>query len=324
MTAGAPHGRDLGQDGDRDRDGARARVLVDAHGLADALAGDRPPVVLDVRWVLGVTDGREQHLAGHVPGAVFVDLETELAAPPSPAAGRHPLPDPADLQAAARRWGVRGDRGVVVYDAVGGTSAARGWWLLRWAGHGEVRILDGGLSAWEAAGLALEEGEVRPGPGDVVVSPGAMPVLDADGAAALAASGVLLDARAGERYRGEVEPVDPRAGHVPGAVSAPTTGNLAPDGTFLDDAALRSRFAGLGVAGATAEADDRPAVGVYCGSGVTAAHEVAALATVGIDAALYVGSWSQWSHDPARPAARSRDGSPTPGRDVARRATAPG
>ncbi|KZM79121.1 thiosulfate sulfurtransferase [Cellulosimicrobium sp. I38E] len=276
-------------------------MLVAAPDLAEALAGDRPPVVLDVRWALGVTDGREQHRAGHVPGAVYVDLETELAAPPSAAAGRHPLPDPADLQTAARRWGVRADRPVVVYDAVGGTSAARAWWLLRWAGHDDVRILDGGLAAWRAAGHALDEGDVRPEPGDVVVMPGGMPVLDADGAADLAASGVLLDARAGERYRGEVEPVDPRAGHVPGAVSAPTTDNLAADGTFLDAAALRARFAALG---ALPGADDAPpAVGVYCGSGVTAAHEVAALATLGVEAALYAGSWSQWSNDPARPVA---------------------
>ena len=276
-------------------------MVVAAPDLAEALAGERPPVVLDVRWALGVTDGREQHRAGHVPGAVYVDLETELAAPPSAAAGRHPLPDPADLQTAARRWGVRADRPVVVYDAVGGTSAARAWWLLRWAGHDDVRILDGGLAAWQAAGHALDEGDVRPEPGDVVVTPGGMPVVDADGAAELAASGVLLDARAVERYRGEVEPVDPRAGHVPGAVSAPTTDNLTADGTFLDAAALRARFAALGALHA---ADDAPpAVGVYCGSGVTAAHEVAALATLGVEAALYAGSWSQWSNDPARPAA---------------------
>ena len=301
MSAPAPRGPVLGTD-HRGPDAARRdRVLVAAPDLAAALAGERPPVVLDVRWALGLTDGREQHRAGHVPGAVYVDLETELAAPPSPAAGRHPLPDPADLQAAARRWGMRGDRPVVVYDAVGGTSAARAWWLLRWAGHDDVRILDGGLAAWQAAGHALDEGDVRPEPGDVVVTPGGMPVLDADGAADLAASGVLLDARAGERYRGEVEPVDPRAGHVPGAVSAPTTDNLAADGTFLDAAALRARFAGLGALHGAHDAP--PAVGVYCGSGVTAAHEVAALATLGVEAALYAGSWSQWSNDPARPAA---------------------
>lgn len=275
---------------------ARERVLVGAPALAAALDAADAPVVLDVRWALGVTDGRERYLAGHVPGAVYADLEADLAAPPSPARGRHPLPDPDDLQAAARRWGVRGDRGVVVYDAVGGTSAARAWWLLRWAGHADVRILDGGLDAWERAGLATAAGDVRAEPGDLVVVPGALPVLDADAAADLATSGVLLDARAGERYRGEVEPVDPRAGHVPGAVSAPTTGNLAADGAFLDEPALRARFAALG-------ATDGRAVGVYCGSGVTAAHEVAALATLGVEAALYAGSWSQWSNDPARPVA---------------------
>jgi thiosulfate/3-mercaptopyruvate sulfurtransferase len=161
-----------------------------------------------------------------------------------------------------------------------------------------VRILDGGLDAWVRGGGRLETGDVRPEPGDVVLHAGALPTLDADDAAALArsAGGTLLDARAAERYRGEVEPVDPRAGHVPGAVSAPTTGNLAPDGRFLPADVLRSRFAELGVTG------DRP-VGVYCGSGVTAAHEVAALASIGVTAALYPGSWSQWSADPSRPAA---------------------
>ncbi|MFE4465355.1 sulfurtransferase [Oerskovia sp. NPDC056781] len=279
---------------------ARDAVLVSARALRDELAaGTGDLVLLDVRWALGVTDGHEQYLAGHLPGAVFVDLETELAAPPSPARGRHPLPDLADLQAAARRWGVRAGSRVVAYDAVGATSAARAWWLLRWAGLADVRLLDGGLGAWTDAGLALDTGEVLPVPGDVVLSQGELPTLTPDDAAHLAASGdgLLLDARAGERFRGEVEPVDPRAGHVPGAVSAPTTGNLGPDGRFLDEAGLRERFAGLGLEG------DSSQVGVYCGSGVTAAHEVAALATLGVDAALYAGSWSQWSNDETRPVA---------------------
>ncbi|WP_298456584.1 sulfurtransferase [uncultured Cellulomonas sp.] len=278
-------------------------MLVDAAQLAAMVGGGHPVVVLDVRWALGRSDGREQHAAGHVPGAVYVDLDTELAAPPSAAHGRHPLPPEADLQAAARRWGVRAGVPVVAYDAVGGMSAARAWWLLRWAGVADVRLLDGGLDAWVAAGGALEQGAVTPEPGDVVLRPGALRTLDADAAAALAAGrdtgrpgGVLLDARAGERYRGEVEPVDPRAGHVPGAVSVPTSGNLTADGRFAPDDALRTRFAAAGAL------DGRP-VGVYCGSGVTAAHEVAALATLGIDAALYPGSWSQWSADPDRPAA---------------------
>jgi thiosulfate/3-mercaptopyruvate sulfurtransferase len=294
----------------------RERVLVDAATLAADLGlheldhpGADPvegrPVVLDVRWALGMTDGHEQYRSGHVPGAVYVDLETELAAPASPAAGRHPLPSASAFQQAARRWGVSTGSRVVVYDSVGGTSAARAWWLLRYFGARDVRILDGGLAAWTAQGLALEPGDVTPEPGDVVAQPGGMPVLDADDAAALAdGEGMLLDARAAERYRGEVEPVDPQAGHIPGATSAPTTENLRADGRFLSTAELKRRFGELGVpAGPTGDGTDASgghADGVYCGSGVTASHQVAALAAVGVDAALYPGSWSQWSNDPAR------------------------
>lgn len=271
----------------------RDAVIVDAIALTEALEGADPPVLLDVRWALGQTDGHDRYLDGHLPGAVFVDLDTELAGPASPQAGRHPLPDVAGFEAAARRWGVSGERSVVAYDAVGGTSAARVWWLLRWAGVRDVRLLDGGLAAWTEAGLPLEAGSVTPEPGDVVLEPGALPTIDADQAAGW--DGSLLDARAAERYAGDVEPVDPRAGHIPGAISVPTAGNLGPDGTFLPDAALRERFASV----------EGP-VAVYCGSGVTAAHEVAALASIGVEAALYPGSWSQWSNDPARPAAVGR------------------
>jgi thiosulfate/3-mercaptopyruvate sulfurtransferase len=273
------------------------RVLTDAEAVpADA-------VLLDVRWQLGRTDGREQYRAGHLPGAVFVDLETELAAPGSAADGRHPLPSLQALQSAARRWGIQAGSRVVVYDATGGLAAARAWWLLRWGGMGgeggcgSVTILDGGLAAWTAAGGELATGEVVPEPGDVTLTGGGMPVLTADEAAALATgAGLLLDARAAERYRGEVEPIDPRAGHVPGAVSAPTTENLDADGRFRTAAVLGERFAALGARPGTT-------VGVYCGSGVTAAHEVAALAAAGIDAALWPGSWSQWAADPQRPVA---------------------
>ncbi|WP_082659487.1 sulfurtransferase [Cellulomonas sp. B6] len=283
----------------RSDDDVRGAVLVEPDDLARLLADDDGPVLLDVRWALGRTDGHDRYLEAHLPGAVYVDLDTELAAPPSPAAGRHPLPDVADLERAARRWGVREGGSVVVYDDAAGTSAARAWWLLRWAGVRDVRILDGGLAAWTAAGYAVEPFEITPEPGDVVLVPGALPTLEADGAAALAGDGVLLDARAAERYAGRVEPVDPRAGHVPGAVSAPTADNVDADGRFLPADALAARFAALGVAPGAAAAR----VGVYCGSGVTAAHEVAALASIGVDAALYPGSWSQWSHDPARPVA---------------------
>jgi thiosulfate/3-mercaptopyruvate sulfurtransferase len=276
---------------------AGAGVLTDAKTLREQLDGAAPPAVLDVRWALGDPRGRDHYQAGHIPGAVYVDLDTELAAPPSGAAGgRHPLPDLADLQAAARRWGLRSGQPVVVYDDNGGLAAARAWWLLRWAGVGDVRILDGALAAWTAAGFGLAGGEQAAAPGDVRLAGGQLPVLSADAAAALARDGVLLDARAGERYRGETEPVDPRAGHIPGAISAPTSGNLAADGTFAAPAELRARYAALG-------AGPDVSVGVYCGSGVTAAHDVAALTIAGLHAALFPGSWSAWSADPGRPAA---------------------
>lgn len=273
-------------------------VLITAPELRTAAA---LPVLLDVRWALGDDNGRERYLEGHLPGAVYVDLGTELAAPPSAEAGRHPLPSLQRLQSSARRWGISAHDAVVVYDASGGLAAARAWWLLRWGGLSDVAILDGGLDAWVRAGGPVEAGDVVPEPGDVTLTGGSMPVLTIDEAAALPASGgLLLDARAGERYRGEVEPVDPRAGHVPGAVSAPTTQNLDAEGAFRPPGDLAARFEGLGARpGAT--------VGVYCGSGVTAAHEVAALAVAGIDAALWPGSWSQWSADPQRPAATGPD-----------------
>ena len=270
-------------------------VLISA---AELLADGGRAVLLDVRWALGDPHGREHYLDGHLPGAVFVDLESELADPPTAADGRHPLPSLQRLQACARRWGIRNGDAVVAYDATGGLAAARGWWLLRWGGLTDVRLLDGGLDAWVAAGGELETGDVVPEPGNVTLTGDGMPVLSIDEAGLLPSSGgVLLDGRAGERYRGEVEPIDPRAGHVPGAVSAPTTANLGPDGRFLTAAELRERFAALG-------ADTGTTVGVYCGSGVTAAHEVAALAHAGIEAALWPGSWSQWSNDLDRPAAR--------------------
>jgi thiosulfate/3-mercaptopyruvate sulfurtransferase len=268
-------------------------VLISVDELAAALAGPHPPVVLDVRWRLDRPDGRPDHAAGHIPGAVYVDLDTELAEHGAPTEGRHPLPSPERLQAAARRWGLGDGDAAVVYDDLSGMSAARAWWLLRDAGV-DVRILDGGLRAWRESARELETGEVTPSPGDVVLARGAMPVVDADGAAAFPAHGVLLDARAGERYRGETEPIDPRAGHIPGAVSAPTAQNVGGDGRFLGAPELRARFEQLGVG------DE---VAVYCGSGVTAAHEIAALTIAGFAPALYPGSWSQWSNLPDRPVA---------------------
>lgn len=281
----------LAQPGPPDND-----VLIDPISLHRSLRGPRPPVVLDVRWKLGDPDGRRHYANAHIPTAVYVDLDTELAAAPSERLGRHPLPDIEDLQESARRWGISEGQAVVVYDDNGGMSAARAWWLLRWGGVKDVRILDGSLGAWLSAQLPAESGELPIIPGDVELAAGHLPVLDPDEAAELAAEGILLDARAPERYRGELEPIDPRAGHIPRAISTPTSDNLGADGRFRAVEELRARFAALGI-----EADSQ--VGVYCGSGVTAAHEVAALRIVGVEAALFPGSWSAWSADPRRPVA---------------------
>ncbi|MET7803016.1 sulfurtransferase [Micromonospora chersina] len=272
-------------------------LLVEPDRLAAELDRADPPTLLDVRWRLAGPPGREDYQAGHLPGAVFVDLDTELCGRPG-AAGRHPLPDPASLQAALRAAGVRAGHPVVVYDGGDGMSAARAWWTLRWAGHRSVRVLHGGFPAWVAAGLPLSTDAPAPTPGDVTVAPGELPVLDAGEAARLAAAdtGVLLDVRAAPRYRGETEPIDPVAGHIPGAVNLPAPGYVA-EGRFPAAEALRERFAAAGVA-------EGAPVGAYCGSGVTAAQAVLALHLAGRpDAALYVGSWSNWVAEPDRPVA---------------------
>ncbi|WLP88440.1 sulfurtransferase [Gordonia sp. NB41Y] len=263
-------------------------VLISASDLATALESDIPPTVVDVRWTLGNPDGHPDYLQGHIPTAVYVDLDGELAAHGPASSGRHPLPNADQLQAAARRWGVSRGRPVVVYDGAGNLAAARAWWLLRWGGVADVRILDGALPAWTVAGLPLSTDDVVPPAGNIEIRTGAMPVLTVDDVADFADEHTLLDARATERYRGDVEPIDPKAGHIPGAVSAPTGNNLAADGHFLPREELRERFAAFG--------DLDGPIGVYCGSGVTATHAIAALNIAGADAALYPGSWSQWSN----------------------------
>ncbi|MFE9956726.1 sulfurtransferase [Micromonospora sp. NPDC005299] len=272
-------------------------LLVEPDRLAAELDRADPPTLLDVRWRLAGPPGREDYLAGHLPGAVFVDLDTDLCGRPG-AAGRHPLPDPAALEAALRAAGVRAGHPVVVYDGGDGMSAARAWWTLRWAGHRAVRVLHGGFPAWIAAGGPVSTEAPAPARGDVTVTPGELPVLDAGEAARLAAvdAGVLLDVRAAPRYRGETEPIDPVAGHVPGAVNLPAPEYVS-EGHFPTAEALRERFAAAGVA-------EGAPVGAYCGSGVTAAQAVLALHLAGRpDAALYVGSWSNWVADPDRPVA---------------------
>ncbi len=259
----------------------------------DSLLGS--VTVLDVRYRMGGPGGLDEYLAGHIPFAQYVDLDRALAAEPR-ARGRHPLPTAADFGDAMRRVGVFADRPVVVYDDWEGRAAARAWWLLRHHGHTDVRVLDGGWSGWKAAGGAVEDGLRLPINGDFEPGPGVLPTLAPEDVLGFAERAVLIDARNPERYRGEVEPVDPVAGHIPGAVNVPTGTNVRADGTFRSPTELAALYA---VEGATADAE----VGVYCGSGVTAAHDILALAHAGIDAALYPGSWSEWVADPSRPVA---------------------
>jgi thiosulfate/3-mercaptopyruvate sulfurtransferase len=247
--------------------------------------------VLDVRYHTGGPAGPGEFAQGHIPGASYVDVDTELAGAPG-AGGRHPLPDAHQFVTAMRRHAVSNGRPVVVYDDWGGRAAARAWWLLRDYGHANVRLLDGGWSAWQAAGGAVETGPATlPPPGDFDGKPGAMPAVAADDASAAA---VLIDSRAPERFRGEVEPIDPVAGHIPGAVNVPTTRNLDNHGHFRDRHELARVYAAVG---ATPDVD----VAAYCGSGVTAAHTVLAMEVAGLRAALYAGSWSHWITDPERP-----------------------
>lgn len=269
-------------------------ALVSVERLQELLTSGEAVTLLDVRWSLGGPSGRLAYARGHLPGAVYIDLDVDLANPHG-SAGRHPLPDAERFAATMRAAGVRRYDPVVVYDQRDGSAAARAWWLLRYHGHDDVRLLDGGYDAWTTADGPVSAEEPHPLAGDFVGAPGALPLLDAAGAAAMADAGVLLDARGEERYRGEVEPVDPVAGHIPGARNAPTRDNVAADGTFQSPERLRTRFAELGVIGPQTE------VGVYCGSGITAAHEVLALHLIGIQAALYAGSWSEWITDPTRP-----------------------
>jgi thiosulfate/3-mercaptopyruvate sulfurtransferase len=266
----------------------RDDVLITTTELAQRLDADEPLTILDVRWQLTEPDGRAAYERGHLPGAVYVSLEDELSDHSVSGRGRHPLPSGRSVEAAARRWGVRTGVPVVVYDDWNRAGSARAWWVLTAAGLPHVRILDGGLSAWSGP---LETGTVTTEPGDVTVRhddlyAGARPTLTAEQAAD---ADILLDARAPERFRGDVEPVDPVAGHIPGARNVPSTGLLSDDGRFLSQALIER----------IGDVD-----GVYCGSGVTASVVIAALAAEGVDAALYPGSWSEWCSDPTRPVAR--------------------
>ncbi|WP_156687417.1 sulfurtransferase [Mycobacterium sp. Marseille-P9652] len=277
--------------------GARDEVLISAAELAALIDSGDPVTLLDVRWRLDEPDGRAAYLQGHLPGAVYASLDDDLSDHSVAGRGRHPLPSGRHLQAAARRWGIDQGSPVVVYDDWNRAGSARAWWVLTSAGLERVRILDGGLAAWRSAGGALETGPIEPTPGNVTVRhddlySGGRPTLTAEQTGAV----TLLDARAPERFRGDVEPIDPVGGHIPGASNLPSAEVLREDGTFVDDVGRL-----LPADGADGE------VGVYCGSGVTAAVVIAALAAAGRDAALYPGSWSEWCSEPARPVARGAE-----------------
>ncbi|GAA4773231.1 sulfurtransferase [Microbacterium gilvum] len=269
--------------------------LLTVEDLHARLSAGRPVTLLDVRWRLDLPEGRPEYVAGHLPGAVYVDLESELARRGHPEAGRHPLPLHADLQRAATRWGVnRGDL-VVVYDDNDSVAAARAWLLLRRTGV-DVRVLDGGLRAWIAAGLPLASGDVAPQPGDVVLDDPGRGDLSIEEVAAFPSHGVLVDVRTPERYRGTATGYDPTAGHIPGAVNVPTVTHILADGRLRSADEILLAFARVG---ATPGTD----IALYCASGIAAAHSALALAVAGVEAQVFVGSWSQWTQSAGRPVA---------------------
>jgi thiosulfate/3-mercaptopyruvate sulfurtransferase len=282
-------------------------TLIDVGSLREALATPGS-AVLDCRFDLAAPDaGRAAYLRSHIPGARYVDLNRDLSAPVSAASGRHPLPDPQALAAFLRGLGLAPNTQAIVYDESNGSFAARAWWLLRWLGHPKVAVLDGGMSAWLRAGGATESGEPPRPVGQSAGGSGSTQQVDRRAAlgadeltAALQNPGTLLiDARAPERYTGAVEPIDPVAGHIPGAVNHPFSSNLRSDGRFLPPEELERRWRDR--LGEAAPAD----VIVMCGSGVTACHNLLALERAGLPGArLYAGSWSEWIRDPRRPVAR--------------------
>lgn len=260
-----------------------------------------PPRLLDVRWRLDRPDGYDEYLTAHIPGAVYVDLDRELAEPGLPAtAGRHPLPSAERLQTAARGWGLNAGETVVVYDDAKSTSATRAWWLLRHTGVEDVRVLDGSLRGWTDAGFPVESGEVATPQGTITLDLSHLPQLRMDDVEEFTDRGTLLDVRAPTRYSGEHEPYDPRAGHIPGAINAPTPQNVDGQGRFLPAEQLRERFLALGV-------DPEKPVASYCGSGIHGTHSTFALELAGFDPILYPGSFSEWSNNLERPVVTGAD-----------------
>lgn len=281
-------------------------VLIEPLVLAELLADpdlDRRPVVVDVRWALGRGSeaNRDEYLAGHLPGAAFLDLEAGLSGAVSEdgRGGRHPMPSAQLAQRAFRAVGIDDERPVVVYDGANSLAAARAWWLLEYFGKDEAAVLNGGLAAWQRAGLPIQTGEVVPDGGDIVLTPGGRRLLDAEGVEHYLENHQVIDARPADRFRGENETVDPVAGHIPGALSVPALENVDADGRFLSADDLELKFTARGV-----RPDRRAAL--YCGSGVQACHLALAIEAADVghyDPAVYIGSWSDWISDPDRPIA---------------------
>ncbi|MDF2554684.1 MAG: sulfurtransferase [Microbacterium sp.] len=266
-------------------------------GVADLVAAERarPVRLLDVRWRLDLPEGRPAYLSGHLPGAVYVDLEQELTRPGHPEEGRHPLPHPDDLERAVRRWGIDDGDLVVAYDDNDGVAAARAWWLLRRRGV-DIRVLDGGLRAWIEDGQLLEGGDVLPQPGDAMLVDADPGTATMDETARAPRAGALIDARAPLHYRGAAPTPDPSAGHIPGAINIPTLSHVANDGRLRTPGEVRRTLADAG-------ADPEGAVVVYCSSGIAAAHTTLALASADVEARVFPGSWSRWSRTRGRPVA---------------------
>ena len=274
---------------------SRSDVLITVENLSAHVASGTPLVLLDVSDDLEAAP-LERPV---IPGAIATSLAADFSGPATKLGGRRPLPDAGILQATLRRFGICANSLVVVYDNAAGAQAGRAWWTLRWAGHRNVRLLDGGLGAWRAAGNAVADQPVHPaGNGDISVSPGSMPTIEAEAAAEIARTGALLDARGKAAYEGEADL--PATGHIPGAVCAPSAGTVGAYGCFKSNDELCAHFAGLGV-------DGKQPVGVYCGSGNAASHELAAMYAAGLEAPLYVGSWSAWTGDPKRPVAKGSE-----------------
>lgn len=280
----------------------RKSLLISAQDLAAELqpgSGSAPPVIVDCRFnLLQPGAGRATYLAGHLPGAHYADLDRDLSAPRAAGTGRHPLPDPEALCDFFGRMGITADTRVVAYDDGGGSLAARLWWLLRWMGHQHVVLLDGGLAAWEKAGLPLSQTVPETARQRFAGAAGQMPVMHApELSTALARHSIrLLDVRAEDRFLGRIEPIDKVAGHVPGALNVPFAGNLRADLSFQSSEYLAERYAPV--------IEGRPPgeIVCMCGSGVTACHGILALELAGVPgAALYPGSWSEWISSPHRP-----------------------